>query len=80
LFFFQSQAGTYQIRDAANYPDVYKITKGFPDGEYLLIENRQPVGWDFQVRKCLVRYWPIFFTGLCSQHIHYHFAFQHYFN
>ena len=25
---------------------VYRITQGFPVGEYLLIENRQPAGFD----------------------------------
>mmetsp|Transcript_39494 Transcript_39494/g.95534 ORF Transcript_39494/g.95534 Transcript_39494/m.95534 type:complete len:410 (-) Transcript_39494:133-1362(-) len=27
----------------------YKITKGFPDGEYLLIENRQKIGFDSKI-------------------------------
>jgi hypothetical protein len=25
---------------------VYRVSQGFPAGEYLLIENRQPVGFD----------------------------------
>ena len=39
-------SGTYTIRQIENYPDVYKIQQGFPENEYLLIENRQPVGFD----------------------------------
>ena len=27
----------------------YKITTGFPDGEYLLVENRQKIGFDSQI-------------------------------
>ena len=27
----------------------YKIMKGFPSGEYLIIENRQPLGYDGQI-------------------------------
>ncbi|CAJ1962384.1 unnamed protein product [Cylindrotheca closterium] len=27
----------------------YKITKGFPDGEYLLLENRQRIGFDAKI-------------------------------
>jgi hypothetical protein len=35
--------GTYTARASALYPDVYKIHDMYPPGEYLLIENRQPV-------------------------------------
>jgi M6 family metalloprotease-like protein len=28
------------------HPQIYKIDEGFPNGEYLLIENRQPYGLD----------------------------------
>jgi M6 family metalloprotease-like protein len=38
--------GTYTIRALNNYGDAYKISKGFPAGEYLLIENRNPEGYD----------------------------------
>ncbi|MDA1016116.1 MAG: M6 family metalloprotease domain-containing protein [Planctomycetota bacterium] len=40
-----TQPGEYRIRNAEDHPDVYKISQGFPNGEYLLIENRQPVGF-----------------------------------
>lgn len=39
-------SGEYSLRMSEQYPDVYKITQGFPQGEYLLVENRQNAGFD----------------------------------
>ncbi len=39
-------SGEYTVRSAEQFPDVYKITQGFPNGEYLLVENRQNSGFD----------------------------------
>jgi len=41
-----STAGEYTLREAEQHADVYKITQGFPNGEYLLVENRQNSGFD----------------------------------
>lgn len=41
-----SQDGYYAIQPAEISAHVYKITHNFPTGEYLLIENRQPIKWD----------------------------------
>lgn len=41
-----SQPGVYSIMTSQVSSQVYIITEGFPPGEYLLIENRQPVIWD----------------------------------
>jgi len=35
--------GVHTARASALHPDVYKISSPYPPGEYLLIENRQPV-------------------------------------
>lgn len=43
------QSGEFTIRAAERTPDIYRIDRGFPPGEYLLIENRQPVGFDQQI-------------------------------
>ena len=40
-----TESGTIRIRAIEKSPDVFKITRGFPPGEYLLIENRQPIGF-----------------------------------
>jgi M6 family metalloprotease-like protein len=39
-------AGTYTARKACDFPDVFQISKNFPSGEYLLIENRQKCKFD----------------------------------
>ena len=38
--------GTYDIEASWKSNIVYKLSAGFPDGEYLLIENRQPHSYD----------------------------------
>jgi len=42
-----SNDGTYTLRPVEQFPDMFKITEGFADKEYLLIENRQPIQGDF---------------------------------
>ena len=41
-----TEDGYYAIQPAEISAHIYKITHNFPDGEYLLIENRQPIKWD----------------------------------
>lgn len=41
-----TQDGYYAIQPAEISAHIYKITHNFPSGEYLLIENRQPIKWD----------------------------------
>eukprot|EP00578_Thalassiosira_sp_NH16_P002060 CAMPEP_0181132974 /NCGR_PEP_ID=MMETSP1071-20121207/31284_1 /TAXON_ID=35127 /ORGANISM="Thalassiosira sp., Strain NH16" /LENGTH=1310 /DNA_ID=CAMNT_0023219349 /DNA_START=58 /DNA_END=3990 /DNA_ORIENTATION=+ len=38
--------GTYSLEATALNDRVYEIARGYPTGEYLLIENRQPRGYD----------------------------------
>jgi immune inhibitor A len=39
--------GLYTIQPSGLYPQIYKISAGFPSSnEFLLIENRQPIQWD----------------------------------
>ena len=39
--------GVYELRPVEENQDIYKITKGFAEKEYLLLENRQPIAGDF---------------------------------
>ncbi len=39
-------AGTYTANQVETHAQIYKVTQGYPSGEYLLIENRQPVGFE----------------------------------
>ncbi|MEM7222104.1 MAG: M6 family metalloprotease domain-containing protein [Pseudomonadota bacterium] len=41
-----SAPGSYSLRAAETHAEVYRIDDGFPSNEYLLIENRQPLGFD----------------------------------
>ncbi len=38
--------GVYNVPRAETVPFAYRVTNGFPSGEYLLIENRQPTGFE----------------------------------
>lgn len=41
-----SSDGSYSVTASQNKAEVYAITKGYGPGEYLLIENRQPIDFD----------------------------------
>lgn len=41
-----STAGTFQVDAIEKQSKIYRLKLGFPEGEYLLIENRQPLGFD----------------------------------
>jgi M6 family metalloprotease-like protein len=41
-----TQDGTYSARPSLTTQDIYKISAPYPDGEYLLIENRPAIEWD----------------------------------
>jgi hypothetical protein len=43
--------GYYAIQASEISGHIYKISKNFPSGEYLLIENRQPIKWDSDLPK-----------------------------
>ena len=38
--------GTYKLESLTSSGRVYKIDTGYPPGEYLLLENWQPLGCD----------------------------------
>jgi len=41
-----TESGTYEARPSNDYPDIYSIKSGYTDEEMLLLENRQPTGYD----------------------------------
>jgi M6 family metalloprotease-like protein len=50
--------GTYNVPRAETTRTAYRITNGFPNGEYLLIENRQSFGFEQMLQ-----------GGLCIWHV-----------
>lgn len=54
-----SGGGSYSISQAESSATAYRIDLGYASGEYLLIENRQPVGFDSAMPQ----------GGLCIFHI-----------
>jgi M6 family metalloprotease-like protein len=52
-------SGSYQLQDAENHPDVFIIDAPYPEGEYLLIENRQPLQYDVAMNGSGVIIWHI---------------------
>ena len=45
------KSGRYTLKPSVNNAQVFQIKKGFPKNEYLLIENRQAVGFDAKLPK-----------------------------
>jgi len=41
-----TQSGIYTARPSNDFPDIYAIKRGYPEGEMLLLENRQNTGHD----------------------------------
>lgn len=41
--------GTYELESLSTTPHAYRIDSGYPAGEYLLVENRDPSGFDVVV-------------------------------
>lgn len=41
-----TESGEYLLPNSADYPTCYKVSKGYPEGEYLLIENRYATSFD----------------------------------
>ena len=41
-----TQEGTYHLEESQSSNKVYVIRQGFPQGEYLIVENRQELGYD----------------------------------
>ncbi len=54
-----TETGQYVINQTETNAEVYRINSGFPSGEYLLIENRQDVGFDCSVPQGGVAIWHI---------------------
>ena len=54
-----TQDGQYRIRAAENTTDAYLIKSPFPEQEYFLIENRQPILWDRQLWNGGILIWHI---------------------
>lgn len=54
-----SNPGTYSLTQVESAPQIYKITQGFRLNEYLLIENRQPVGLESDIPQGGLAIWHI---------------------
>ncbi len=51
--------GTFSTSAVELEPTIYRLDSGFPDGEYLLIENRQAVGFDSLIPQGGLAIWHI---------------------
>ncbi|HRX86227.1 MAG TPA: M6 family metalloprotease domain-containing protein [Phycisphaerae bacterium] len=58
--------GSYTLPQVETTPTVYRIDAGYPSGEYLLIENRQPVGYDVAMPQGGLAIWHIDEAKCCN--------------
>jgi len=54
-----SDPGNYSLQQAETQPESYMIQRNFPPGEYLLVENRQPVSFDSKMPQGGLLIWHI---------------------
>jgi M6 family metalloprotease-like protein len=54
-----SASGTYTASQAESNPSIFRINNGYPSGEYLLIENRQSVGFDRNIPQGGLAVWHV---------------------
>jgi hypothetical protein len=53
------ETGLYYLEPSALSPKVYIINQNFPPDEYLIIENRQPLGFDAKLPQGGLAIWHI---------------------
>ncbi len=51
--------GVYTAQAVETIPQVYRIDEGYPDGEYLLVESRQPLGHESTMPRGGLAIWHI---------------------
>jgi M6 family metalloprotease-like protein len=51
--------GSYEVTPSLTTQQIYRIASPFPDGEYLLIENRQQLEWDSELKGSGIVIWSI---------------------
>lgn len=51
--------GTYELENSETSDEIYRIDAGFPEGEFLLLENRQPDGYDSKIPHGGIAIWHI---------------------
>ena len=54
-----SSNGNFVITQSSNTSSVYRLDAGFPDGEYLLLENRQNIGYDRKLAQGGLAIWHV---------------------
>lgn len=54
-----THSGRYSLEASVTSNQVYKIQQGYPEGEYLLIENRQPKSFDKKIPGGGIAIWHI---------------------
>ncbi len=60
--------GEYQLEASEYNNTVYKITRNFPEDEYLLLENRQPIGYDSKIQQGGIAVYHVDDTAIGQRH------------
>ena len=58
--------GRYTLQPSWRSKDIVRIDYGFPEGEYLLLENREAKTWDEQIPSTGLLIWVSFYEAKCT--------------